>query len=236
MRSIKAIIFDCDGTLVDSESSHVNAWRQVAQDLGFYLTHEDYSSFVGNPNIEIAKIIENKIRTFTAPHLLERKKKHFFEHLKKGLPPIAGTATFLQHLIKNKDRSGIKLAVASAAPKDEILLNLKHLNIEKDFEVILSGEEDLNEYHDPAGVNKPQPYVYLHAAKLLGLSPSECVVIEDSKIGVAAGVNAGCFTIAVPTEHSKDHDLSKAHLILDSLAHFTLDEFLAAVRSYSHRS
>lgn len=224
--SIKAIIFDCDGTLVDSEEAHKNAWKQVAQEFGYHLTHEDFSTFVGNPDHDVAHMVSHKIKSYSIPHLLEKKKKYFSEHQKKGFPPISGTTTFLQHLIEFKDQFNLKLAVASAAPKDEILLNLKHLNVIDAFEVILSGQDDLGEYEDPAGVNKPQPYVYLHAAKLLGVSPAECIVIEDTKIGVTAAARAGCLTIAVPTQYSKHHDLSQAHLILESLGHFNLKQFL----------
>ena len=90
------------------------------------------------------------------------------------------------------------MGLASASPKDEILLNLQQHQIEHLFDVIISGKDDLSEYNDPEGVNKPKPYIYLHAAKLLDISPQQCVVIEDSRSGVTAGVDAGCFVIAVP--------------------------------------
>jgi len=76
------------------------------------------------------------------------------------------------------------------------------------------------------GVNKPKPYIYLHAMKKLGVSSQNTVVIEDSASGAAASVSAGCFTIAVPNDYTQQHDLSHAQMKIQSFADLSVDDFL----------
>ncbi|MBS0625148.1 MAG: HAD family phosphatase [Verrucomicrobia bacterium] len=220
---IKAFIFDCDGTLVDSEGAHFAAWRQVAQKYGHELTEEDNLSQTGKPDDVIAKELAG--RFFKTYQLLwEEKNSCFHEFLMRGLPAMEATVKFLRRLLQEKGR--FKLAVASAAPKHEILINLKNLGLDGTLDLVISGHDDLGNYQDPAGVNKPKPYIYIEAAKQLGLSPSECIAIEDSYTGVTAASQAGCFTVAIPTTTSRKHDLSKASCILDSLTGFSISDLL----------
>ena len=227
--SIKAIIFDCDGTLVDSEKSHLSAWQKVASNYANKFTQDDYIQFVGGSDSTLSQILAKRIGHDFPNDLLIQKRDYFLEYLHGGLPPIIDTVKFVKELFNNRESHGLKLAVASAALKHEVLANLKTLGFENLFDVVLSGHDDLGDYSDPEGVNKPKPYIYLHAAKLLGLLPSECIVIEDSHTGVTAGVNAGCFTVAIPNAFSKTHDLSRAALKLDTLSGFTIESFLEIV-------
>ncbi len=227
--SIKAIIFDCDGTLVDSEESHLAAWKKVASNYTSNFTQNDYIEFVGGSDSSLSQILAKRIGHDSAAELLIQKRDYFLEYLHNGLPPIVETVKFVKKLFKERESHGLKLAVASAALKYEVLANIKTIGFENRFDVVLSGHDDLDDYSDPEGVNKPKPYIYLHAAKLLGISPSECIVIEDSFTGVAAGANAGCFTVAIPNAFSKTHDLSRASLKLDSFSGLTIKNFLDIV-------
>lgn len=229
-QAVKAFIFDCDGTLVESEEAHLLSWQKAAKEFGCSLPYEDYLIFVGKSDAAVAEFVSEKIDVSPAK-LYERKREIFFEYQNDGLPPISATIAFLHLLIASKDKLGLKLAVASAAGKREILRNLQSLKVDNAFDVVLSGQEDLDEYNDPEGVNKPKPYIYLHAAKLLGVNPSECIAIEDSHTGVAAGTSAGCFTIAIPNYHSQNHDFSAAHLIIDKLSDFSVEDLLKMVKS-----
>ena len=225
-QTIKAVIFDCDGTLVDSEGSHFLAWRQAVQKWGGDLTSDEYLHYVGKPGPVIAQLLADKAGCDCVEELFADKKEYFWVYLNKGLPPIEGTVAFVRRLVEEKERHGLKIALASATIKPEILSNLKSLGLETAFDVVLSGHEDLTDYKDPDGVNKPKPYIYLHAAKLMGVKPSECVVIEDSNTGLLAGVNAGCITIAIPNSYTQHQDLSKATLKLETLADLTVEQFL----------
>lgn len=229
-RNIKAVIFDCDGTLVDSEHAHFISWQYALQYHGGALSLEEYYGYIGKSASVIAEILAKKVGKDCAEEILSGKRSHYFALIKEGHLPIQHTMDFLHHLAREKDKLGLKLGLASAASRGEILLNLRHHGIEHLFDVILSGQDDLSDYTDAEGVNKPKPYIYLHAAKMLNLTPAECVVIEDSHSGVTAGKSAGCVTIAVPNSYTQYQDLSHAHLVIDSFYPMNVQEFLETVK------
>lgn len=232
--SIRAIIFDCDGTLVDSEEFHHAAWRQAFNDRGLDFTHEHAVLYTGKPSREIVNLIAAQIGCLETAHaILADKRSRYRELYPKGLPSIEGTVNFVKRLAQDKKGLNLKLGVASATTKSEIISHLTHLGIQQAFDVILSGQEDLKAYADPEGVNKPKPYIYLHAAKLLNVLPSECVVIEDSQTGIASGKTAGCFTIAIPNQFTKAQDLSLAHLKLTILSGISIATFFQLISSHN---
>jgi HAD superfamily hydrolase (TIGR01509 family) len=224
--SVKAIIFDCDGTLVDSEQAHFSAWRYAFQRQGQELSTQVYSTFIGKGTKHVLKMAV-EIIGFDCSEELEHDKNSYFSQLQlNGLPPIHSTIQFLHSLFLEKEARNVKLAVASGARREEIIQNLKSLGIENYFDLILSGLDDLADYTDPTGTNKPKPYIYLKAAKLLECQAHECIAIEDSESGVTSAFSAGCITIAIPNEYTRHHDLSKADLQIESLANITIEDFL----------
>lgn len=231
MEEIRAVIFDCDGTLVDSEHAHYAGWKHALQKYGHDLSPTEYCSYVGHSTEVIASLLSKKIGKDCAREILKDKVAYFLAMQEKGLPPIHHTVDFVHHLAEAKEKFGLKLGVASAAGKKEILTHLKNLEIDHLFEVILSGQDDLGDYPDAEGVNKPKPYIYLHMAKIMNLKPSQCIVIEDSWSGVTAGKTAGCITIAVPTVYSHKHDFSLADLKLESFSGMDTETFLQTVRA-----
>lgn len=231
--NIKAVIFDCDGVLIDSEYSHYLSWQKAIQKYGHDLTLDEYYFYVGKSGDENAKLFAEKIGIDCADELLKDKRAHYHGFQAKGIPPIQSTIDLVHLLAKEKNKRGFSLGVASAAKKEEILLNLRQHGIEECFDIVLSGQDDLMEYHDPEGVNKPKPYIYLHSAKMLGISPEQCIVIEDSHSGVSAGVRAGCITIAVPNHYTQKQDLSHATLILDSFSGMDVDQFFQLLEKFT---
>lgn len=223
---IKAVIFDCDGTLVDSEQAHFLGWQHALQKRGGNLTSDDYVSLAGKSAETNAEYLARKMGQDCAIEILKDKQEYYHVLQNKRLPPIEATVNFLRRLAKEKTRLGIRLGVASAANKAEIVLNLKHLDIEHLLDIVISGKDDLDEYFDVEGTNKPKPYVYLHTAKLLGIYPSQCIVVEDSYSGICAGVDAGCFTIAIPNKFTEQHDFSRADLKVNSLEGLGFEDFL----------
>lgn len=231
--NFKAIIFDCDGTLVDSEYAHYLGWQYAMQRQGSDLALDEYYFFIGKSMETNAKLLAQKVGRDCATELLKDKRAYYQILQDAGLPPIEATTHFVHRLANEKLNLGLKLGVASAAKKEEIISNLKHLKIAHLFDIVISGQDDLSDYFDLEGTNKPKPYIYLHTAKLLGIDPSECVVIEDSYSGVCAGVAAGCFTIAVPNQFTEQQDLSVADLKINSFDNMDVDSLLQMAEDYS---
>jgi len=229
MGPVKAVIFDCDGTLVNSEHTYFLAFQKVFRKRGWELTLEEYNACIGNPCGVDHEFISQRIEGGNVEEILCEAIRYYRDLQVMGIAPIEPTVDFLHALAREKERLDLKLGLASAAGKYDILANLKVLGVEHFFDVILSGEDDLADYNDPEGVNKPKPYIYLHAAKELNLEPAECVAIEDSYSGVTAAVKAGCFTIAVPNHQTQKHDLSHAHLKIETFANVSVEEFLQLV-------
>ena len=230
--SIKAVLFDCDGTLVDSEYAHYEGWKHALNHFGTGFTIEDYSQFIGKPAEAIAKTLAMRVGADCAEQLLKMKRKYYRNLCEAGLPPIPDAVNFLKTLALEREFLGIKLGLCSGAGKQEILSHLRHLEIGHLFDLMLSGQEDLHEYSDPEGVNKPKPYIYIHAMKMLGVSPHETVAIEDSFPGASAAVAAGCFTIAVPNIYTRQHDFSQTNWQLDSFSTMNIDKFLIKIRGH----
>jgi len=229
--SVKAVLFDCDGTLVDSEPAHWIAWRRAMNDFGSDLTVDDYYAYAGKSAVTNARLFAERMGQDCAAPLLEKKRAYYEELCQAGLPSIEPTIRFLHWLVANKESLGIKLGVCSAAKRVNILEHLRHLEIDHLFDIILSGQDDLGDYSDPEGVNKPKPYIYQHAMKLLQVLPHDTVVIEDSGPGVLAGASAGCFTIAVPNAFTQQHDFREAHWQLPSFEGMSGEDVLDRVHA-----
>lgn len=223
---MKGIIFDCDGTLVDSEEHHYQAWKRAFEKHGVEISPELYIEFAGLGDQYVLNRSLELIGSDFRQQLFSDKNLHYRKLQEEGVAPIGATLEFLHTLFAERESHGLKLAVASGARREDILKNLSLLGVDHYFDIILSGADDLPEYEDPEGTNKPKPYVYLKAAKELGVLPHECIAIEDSQPGVAAAVSAGCFTIAIPNLLTRCHDLTLADLTIESLSGMTATDLL----------
>ena len=226
---VKAVLFDCDGTLVDSEYAHYLGWQHALLHFNCDFTLDEYYQYVGRSAETIAKILAEKTGEDCHKLILTMKGEYYRGVCQSGVPPIPSTVDFLKRLAAEKESLGIKIGVCSAARKAEILSHLHHLQIAPLLDVVLSGQEDLEGYFDPEGVNKPKPYIYLHAMKQLGVLPAGTVVIEDSAPGVAAGVAAGCFTIAIPNHYTRKQKFGHIDLRLESFRDMDINQFLHTV-------
>lgn len=226
---MKGIIFDCDGTLIDSEYTHFLSWQGPLRKRGGSMLEDEYHFLAGKPGSWIAQKLYERVRLDTPEMIYAEKRQNYLQLLKKGMPAIERTVQFVRELAAQKESLGIKLAVASAGCKEEILLHLDHLGIIDLFEAIVSGHDDLGHYNDPEGVNKPKPYIYLHAAQLLGIDPKDCVAFEDTNTGLQAAVSAGMKAVAVPNSYTLQHDFSQATWCIKPESDIILPEFLAKV-------
>lgn len=222
---ISAVLFDCDGTLVDSEYAHYQAWAYSVGTFGLILSLEEYSEFMGSPAPEIALTFAKKIGKECADILLQTKKAYYKTLIEKGIPSITSTVEFLKRLAKEKEALGFKIGVCSAAKKEDVLTHLRRLDLSTSVDLVLSGQDDLTSYRDPDGVNKPKPYIYLEAMKILNITPEETIVIEDSASGVRAGLSAGCFTIAIPNTYTKTQTFGPVDLYVETFDEMSVADF-----------
>jgi HAD superfamily hydrolase (TIGR01509 family) len=226
------IIFDCDGTLIDSEHAYFLSWQEALKMRGSTITLEEYTTYAGYSGAHISEKLHAKVNIDSAEAILQDAKKAFQELYSHLITPIERTLHFVRQLSAQKDKLGIKMGVASAAAKKELIQNLNRFELVELFDIIISGRDDLHEYSDPEGTNKPKPYIYLHTAKKLGLPPSRCAAFEDSGPGVQAAVSAGLLTFAVPNHFTQQHDLSRAHFTIASSSEIDMQELLKKV--YTH--
>ena len=227
---LRAIVFDCDGIIVDSEPAHFLAWRHSLLLQGHNLSLEEYCLHAGNPTQTILKCLAQKAGMDRSDDILREKRAFYHQLQSNGLPPIQPVIDFIRQLSCEKEKLKLKLGVASSARKEGILSNLRHLHVDELFDIVVSGQDDLKAYEDPEGVNKPKPYIYLHLATTLNFSPSECIAIEDSATGVTAAKNAGFLTVAVPNKITQSQDLSHADIVLPTLADLSPTRFFQILK------
>ncbi len=214
---IKAVIFDCDGVLVDTEYLKYSAWKEALSQHGVTLSLDEYAPLVGHTRRRILSSLERS-KKVSLPETVLTVQNNLYSHLQReGVAPIDPAISLVQRLSQEGAKSGLKLALASSASRAEISCNLKQIGLENVFTVIVSGRDDLAAYKDDEGTNKPKPYIYIEAARQLGVDPSQCLTFEDTSAGITAAAGAGTIAIAVPNQLTKQHDFSQASLILDSL-------------------
>lgn len=212
----KYFIFDMDGVLIDSEPVHQQILSQTFQELGISLLDEYYYTLVGMA----AGPMWEKIKADFALHeevgSLVKKHKVLKGQLLLSytIPATPGILSLLNRL----KLEGYVMAVASSSPKLLIESYTSQLHIQSFFQEFVSGEE--------VSRSKPFPDIFLKTADLLGVLPSVCIVIEDSRNGVVAAKSAGMFCIGYKNEHSGPQDLSMADVIIEHFDEIT-SEFLS---------
>ena len=208
MTTIKALIFDMDGTLVDSERIHWRAWKYTLAHYGMTIPdYSDFKKYVGVSDELMAEEFSEAADSGLDPvHLVERKCTTYLD-LVPQIKLLPGVLQTLDHWGER-----YPLAIASSSPYSELLSILNHHRLEDRFDHVVGG--------DMVARKKPDPEIYEKVVGLLGASPPACIAFEDSQSGIAAARSAGLKTVAVPHAMSVDHDFSSADLILDTLAEF----------------
>lgn len=204
---LKAVLFDLDGVIVDSEPLHFEADMLTMRDYGVEISEEVLISYVGTSGPEMwAELIVQYGIPDTLPGIIARQLRH-----KKGLLAKAKLTAIegIPELLRNIKGAGMRIALASSSSRFFIESVIENLGIAGYFEVVASGEE--------VARSKPAPDVFLRAAELLQIHPEDCVVIEDSANGVNAAKAAGMRAIGFVNLNSGVQDLSAADVIVDAI-------------------
>jgi HAD superfamily hydrolase (TIGR01509 family) len=202
---LSGVIFDCDGTLVDSEPLAGEAWRQMLAPYGYEITREDEANVVGRSySFTHAYLAERVPGLPDAAATWERMRTVLFALIDTKLEPFADAVKCVADLRVR----GIELAVASSSVRERLDRTLARAGLH--FEVSVAGDEVEH--------GKPAPDMFLVAAERLGIDPARCVVVEDSPPGVAAGRAAGMRTLAVCRTPGTEAALAGADRIVHKIA------------------
>ena len=180
-----AVIFDCDGTLVDSEPLARTAWERALAPHGYALTDADADACIGLPYPRVHAYFAERVELPGAEPFWADFSGELFALIDTELVVFDDAVGAAREL---RER-GIPVAIASSSPRERLHRTLSRAGLLDAFDVTVAGDEVAN--------GKPAPDMFLLAAERLGVAPEDCVVIEDSPPGVRAGVAAGMRTIAV---------------------------------------
>jgi len=198
-------IFDMDGVLVDSSEAHYAAWKRLGEQVGVPFERRLFDETFGMTNFQIIpKWLGPKAAQADIPGLSVHKEEMYREVARSVLKPLDGVPELLESLWA----AGFRMAVGSSGPKANVEMVLEILGAADKFTAMATLEEVTQ--------GKPDPQVFLIAARKLGLPPSRCVVLEDAPQGVQAGLAAGAKVLAV-TSTRPAHALHGAHRIVHSL-------------------
>lgn len=195
-----------DGVLINSEPLHYRAWREAVKSRGIEeLNYDIYKPCIGSTNGFLMDILHDNYGIDKNDMSLVHEMKEIKEKIvaKEGFPLIDGVPQLLERL----KESGLRLAIASSSPLKYIRQVVENLGIDKYFEMFMSGEEVENP--------KPAPDVFLKTTEKMGLTPDECIVIEDSGNGCKAAKSAGIVCVAYYNPDSGQQDLSPAQMVVE---------------------
>jgi beta-phosphoglucomutase-like phosphatase (HAD superfamily) len=220
---IKALVFDFDGLILDTESAEYASWCEIFAEHGRELRLEEWSVGIGtqkgfDPYGHLEALIGRPVvRDEIHPRMRARLLDLVAQEVVKP-----GVVSYLD----DAARLDLKIGLASSADRDWVTGHLSRLGLLDRFHTIQCWGEGLRP--------KPAPDLYLAAVKALGVEPREAIALEDSPNGLAAARAAGLYCVAVPSGPTKALDFSQADLILPSLADLPLEEVLARANARSH--
>ena len=214
---IKALIFDFDGLILDTETPELLVWQKVYREHGQELTAQTWGQIVGGmaassfePASHLAALTGNSLDT---AGLKARVHEESLAQIHRQ-PPLPG----VRELIDDARRRGLKLAVASSSPHEWVDGHLTRLGLFSSFDVI-KAREDVRH-------TKPEPDLFLAVLSALAVQPGEAVVLEDSPNGVMAATRAGIYVVAVPNPLTAQLEFDSEDLRLSSLKEVSLPELM----------
>lgn len=217
--TIQGFIFDLDGVLTDTAEYHYRAWKRLADELGIPFTHEENEALRGIPRRE-SLLLLLKGRTYPEAvlnELMDRKNGYYLEFIRELSPRdvLPGARELLQEI----RAAGLKTALGSASKNAREVI--ERLGIAGLFDAVADGYSVTR--------HKPAPDLFLHAAALLNLPPSACVVVEDAEAGVEAALAGEFYVVGIGPQER----VGRAHVVLPSLAEARLGDLRQRLLHYT---
>jgi beta-phosphoglucomutase len=206
---LKAVLFDMDGVIVDTEPLHREAYYKMFEEIGIAMTDTLYESFTGQATLPICETLCKEFNLSQTPEALVALKRANFKTLFDTSSQLQLLDGVLER-IQEYHRNGLKLVLASSASRTNIERIFDRFELNPYFTDKLSGA-DLK-------ASKPHPEIFIKAAAASGHPPEHCMVIEDSTNGIIAAKAAGIFCVAYNSPHSKNQDYRQADKVIH---HFT---------------
>jgi len=212
---IGAVLWDMDGTLVDSREYHWLAWRDTMADEGMPLSYERFLASFGLKNDRILRgWLGDSLGEGEVQRIGDAKEEHYRRlAVEGGVVPLPGAAEWVSRL----RQSGWRQAVASSAPRENVEVMLRLMKLEGQFDAIAAAED--------VTAGKPDPQIFLAAASRLGARPAQSIVVEDAAAGIEAAKAAGMRSIGV-----SDTIVLPADIFVRSLADLPEDAFMRLLR------
>lgn len=214
--SLKGIIFDFDGLILDTETPELEAWERAFSENGLIFPSAIYLEGIGfvSDNHHVQDIIREMTGSHEAAQKINRAYQQFVTQSQEMNQPRAG----IMDLINEAKKMGLQLGIASSSYRVWVESNLRRLNLLSHFDPICT--------RDDVAHSKPDPELYNLVLSKWNLKPQEAFVFEDSPNGIKAAKNAALFCVAVTNPITNRLDVSQADLIFSSFQDFTLQEIL----------
>ncbi len=210
-----AIIFDMDGVIVDNHKFHLKSWLQFFEKHNISMTEEEYKKKVNGRTMEeiLTNIMGKDLSKKELQALGEEKEVVYRDMYRPHIKAVDGLPEFLEELkVRNVPR-----AVATSAPPANVDFTLDSTKLRSFFPTIVDDTM--------VSKGKPEPEVYLTAAKKLGVAPERCIVFEDAILGIQAGKNAGMKVIGVATTHTRQElEAENTDYVIDDFSEITIEK------------
>jgi beta-phosphoglucomutase family hydrolase len=206
---IKAVIFDMDGTLVDTMEAHYHAWQKFLPTKGLNeFTKEIYLTFIGIQTKEIIQMLNKKYNLTMDP-----EKDRFVKEKLVDVNEIS-LYTGVKEMLQRLKKAGFKIGLGTSAIRKDMEDRLARYDLKQYFDAVVCC--------DDVALSKPHPDIFLLAAKKLKVHPKDCIVVEDALNGIIAAKKAGMDTIALTTTFKKEKIAEvKPDLILNNVSEIT---------------
>jgi len=204
---LKALLFDIDGTLCDTDHLHIQQWADLLRPLGINVDKVYYNAYIsGAANVTLSERYWPELTAEQRAAIMSEKERKFREVAADTLTPLPGLIDLMDFALNND----IRIACVTNAPRENADFILSKLNIVDKFHILVIGGELPH--------SKPHPLPYLDAMRQFDVTPDQCIVFEDSVNGVRAGHASGACTVGVLTSHVEQ-------TLIDAGAQYTIEDY-----------